>query len=46
VATVFGEMGETALLQSQRVLPARLLDAGFDFAHPNLDEALEHALGQ
>lgn len=44
VKTVFGEMGETVLLESQRVLPARLLDAGFAFAHPQLDHALEHAL--
>jgi uncharacterized protein len=44
VATVFGEMGETVLLESQRLLPTRLLDAGFGFAHPDLDEALEHTL--
>jgi uncharacterized protein (TIGR01777 family) len=44
VATVFGEMGETVLLESQRLLPARLLDAGFEFAHPDLGEALEHTL--
>ena len=44
VATVFGEMGETVLLESQRLLPARLLDAGFAFAHPDLGEALEHTL--
>ena len=44
VKALFGEMGETVLLESHRVLPARLLDAGFAFEHPGLDEALEHAL--
>jgi hypothetical protein len=44
VKTVFGEMGETVLLESQRLLPARLLDAGFSFSHPELDAALAHAL--
>ena len=32
--TVFGEMGEEILLGSQRALPARLLDAGFDVPAP------------
>lgn len=44
VKLLFGEMGETVLLESHRVLPARLLDAGFPFEHADLDEALEHAL--
>jgi uncharacterized protein (TIGR01777 family) len=42
--TVFGEMGEAVLLASQRTLPARLLEAGFVFAYPELDAALHHAL--
>lgn len=37
---LFGEMGEQMLLGGQRVLPARLLDAGFDFAAPTIDVAL------
>lgn len=44
VKTAFGEMGEAVLLEGQRVLPARLLDAGFEFAYPDLDAALAHAL--
>jgi hypothetical protein len=44
VRTLFGEMGEAALLEGQRALPRRLLDAGFAFAYPGLDAALEHAL--
>ena len=38
-----GEMA-TMLLASQRCAPRRLLDAGFAFAHPTLDEALGAAL--
>jgi uncharacterized protein len=44
VRTVFGEMGEELLLEGQRALPARLLDAGYTFAEPDLDAALERAL--
>jgi uncharacterized protein (TIGR01777 family) len=42
--TVFGEMGDEVLLGSQRALPARLLDAGFAFRYPDLDEALARAV--
>jgi uncharacterized protein (TIGR01777 family) len=41
---VFGEMGEEALLGSQRALPSALLEAGFRFEHSTLDGALAHAL--
>ena len=44
VKTLFGEMGEAALLEGQRALPARLLDAGFEFGYSELDAALERAL--
>src|SRR5439155_15384519 len=40
----FGEMAEEALLGGQRVLPARLLDAGFSFRYPELESALAHVL--
>ena len=41
---LFGEMGETMLLGGQRVLPARLLDAGFEFTAPTIDVGLAQAL--
>ena len=37
---LFGEMAKETILASQRVLPKRLADAGFEFRHPRLDEAL------
>jgi len=40
VRTLFGEMGDNVLLRGRRALPARLLDAGFDFAAPTIDRAL------
>ncbi len=44
VKAAFGEKGEAILLEGQRVLPARLLEAGFTFRYPELDAALERAL--
>jgi uncharacterized protein (TIGR01777 family) len=44
VKLLFGERGEAILLEGQRAIPARLLDAGFTFAYAGLDEALAHAL--
>jgi uncharacterized protein (TIGR01777 family) len=44
IRTVYGQMGEEALLLSHRVLPAKLLDAGFEFEHPDLNGALARAL--
>ena len=40
---VFREFGED-LLGGQRVVPRRLLDAGFVFAHPSFEPALRHVL--
>ena len=39
-----GELAEEGLLASQRVRPTRLLEAGFEFAYPELEGALRHAL--
>ena len=38
-----GEMAEEMILHSQRVVPRVLTDAGFTFAHPDIDSALEYA---
>jgi uncharacterized protein len=40
----FGEMAEATILQSERVVPARLSAAGFDFEYPKLDAALRAIL--
>jgi uncharacterized protein (TIGR01777 family) len=44
IKTLFGEMGETLLLEGARVLPQKLQDAGFEFDFPNLEDAMNHAL--
>ena len=36
----FGEMADDTLLASQRVVPRRLLEAGFDFQHSTIESAL------
>ena len=46
VRRMFGQMGNDLLLASTRVAPAKLQAAGFDFLHPNLDEALRAELGR
>lgn len=44
---VYGaELVEHLLLDSQRVLPARLLASGFEFRHPTLEAALRAVLGR
>ena len=40
----FGEMADELLLGGQRALPARLLDAGFEFTAPTIDDGLAEAL--
>lgn len=42
---LFGDFADV-LLGSQRARPHRLLEAGFEFAHANLDTALRAALGK
>jgi uncharacterized protein (TIGR01777 family) len=41
---VLGEMA-VEVVGSHRVVPKRLLDAGFYFTHPTVDEAIRYALG-
>jgi NAD dependent epimerase/dehydratase family enzyme len=38
-------MGQEALLEGQRAVPAKLEASGFRFAHPNLESALDYELG-
>jgi hypothetical protein len=42
----FGEMGRALLLEGQRVLPARLRNAGFSHRYPGLEDALRIELGR
>jgi uncharacterized protein (TIGR01777 family) len=44
VHLMFGEMGEALLLDSTRVTPKRLIDAGFKFKFPELKKAIENAV--
>lgn len=44
IKLMFGEMGETLLLQGARVLPKRLPEHGFEFKFPNLEAAMKTAL--
>ena len=44
VHLAFGEMGEALLLDSIKVIPKRLLDAGFKFKFPDLKKAIENAV--
>jgi len=41
---VYGEMARATILAGQRVLPKMLLRAGFQFAHPTLEQALRYEL--
>lgn len=41
-----GAMGREMLLEGQRALPQRLLEAGFTFEHPTVDDALQAALAR
>lgn len=46
VRLLFGEMGQSLLLEGARVLPARLQASGFHFVHPGLEGALRSELGR
>jgi uncharacterized protein (TIGR01777 family) len=41
---LFGQMADEALLASQRVLPQKLLESGFQFKHPMLSDAISASL--
>lgn len=44
VSMLMGEMGDALLLTSTKVMPKRLLDAGFEFKLPDLKGAIETAV--
>jgi uncharacterized protein len=44
VRALYGEMGVEVLIRRPRVLPARLLDVGFELSFPTIDVALNRAL--
>ena len=39
-----GEMADQLLLANTRVAPRRLMQTGYAFEHPTLEEALQHCL--
>lgn len=41
---VFGEMGEELLLGGQKVVPSKLLRAGFSFENQNVEESIRASL--
>ncbi|MDX6529933.1 MAG: uncharacterized protein QOH41_2223 [Blastocatellia bacterium] len=45
VRLAFGEMADEMLLTSQRVIPKKLNDAGYDFQQPELEGALRKHVG-
>lgn len=44
VSLLFGEMGEEVLLGGTRATPKKLLDSGFQFKHPTVEEAVQSAV--
>ena len=42
---VLGEFG-SVLLEGQKVIPRKLLDQGFVFQYPGIDQALQHIISQ
>ena len=44
VRLVFGQMGESLLLEGQNVFPKNLIEAGFTFTYRRLDAALYHII--
>ena len=44
VRMLFGEMGDETVLSGQKAIPQHLIDSGFQFDHPTLDQALAHEM--
>lgn len=43
---MYGAMAEETILSSNRVTPGKLMAAGFEYAHPDLESALRHVLSR
>lgn len=46
VSLLFGEMGEEVLLGGTRAAPKKLLDSGFQFLHPTVEDAVRSAVDE
>jgi len=46
VNMMFGQMGREVLLSGAKVAPKKLLDSGFRFRYPDLEDAVRHLLGR
>ncbi len=44
VRMLFGEMGDETVLSGQKAIPQHLIDSGFQFDHPTLDQALAYEM--
>ena len=44
VSLLFGEMGEEVLLGGTKAAPKKLLDSGFQFQHPTVEDAVRSAI--
>lgn len=44
VKAIFGEMGEETLLTSEKVIPQKLMEKGFEYNYPFLEHAIKHML--
>ena len=46
VKLLFGQMGEELLLSSHHIKPQKLINYGFKFKYPHIDQAIEHSLNK
>lgn len=46
VRLIYGEMGKEVLLSGAFVAPKKMLNSGYEFSHPDLENALRHLLGK
>ena len=46
IKTLFGEMGDTLLLEGRKVRPSVALEIGFAYQHADLESALRFELGK